>query len=87
MAEPGPADELYGLPLAGFTAARNELAARLRKEGYRAEAEAVKALAKRKFDGCLRHLAGGRRAKKAILGAIHAQPASLDNLTSSVTGK
>jgi hypothetical protein len=37
---------LYGLPLEEFTAARNELAAGLRKEGERDAAEEVKALAK-----------------------------------------
>ena len=40
------ADELYGLPLAEFTKARDELARRLRKEGKGDEADAVKALRK-----------------------------------------
>jgi hypothetical protein len=40
------ADELYGLPLEEFTPRRNALAARLRKEGKRAEADEVKALRK-----------------------------------------
>jgi hypothetical protein len=40
------ADELYGLPLADFTRARNEHARRLRQEGLRDEAETVKALRK-----------------------------------------
>jgi hypothetical protein len=40
------ADELYGLPLPDFTSARDKLARRLRKEGLRDEAEAVKALRK-----------------------------------------
>jgi len=40
------ADELYGLPLEEFTNARNELERRLRKEGNRDEAQAVKALRK-----------------------------------------
>lgn len=39
-------DQLYGLPPDEFTAARNEAAATLRKEGRREEAERVKALAK-----------------------------------------
>jgi hypothetical protein len=39
-------DRLYGLPLEEFTAARNELASRLRGEGRRDEAEEVKRLAK-----------------------------------------
>jgi hypothetical protein len=40
------ADELYGLPLQEFTKARNELERRLRGEGKRDEALAVKALRK-----------------------------------------
>ena len=40
------ADELYGLPLADFTKARDDLARRLRKEGHGDEADAVKALRK-----------------------------------------
>jgi hypothetical protein len=40
------ADELYGLPLQEFTKARNELERRLRGEGKREEAQAVKALRK-----------------------------------------
>jgi hypothetical protein len=40
------ADELYRLPLADFTRARDELARRLRQEGLRDEAAAVKALRK-----------------------------------------
>ncbi len=39
-------DRLYALPLAEFTAARNELAKRLRSEGDRTGADEVKALAK-----------------------------------------
>jgi len=39
-------DELYPLPPGEFTAARNELATRLRKAGERAGADAVKRLAK-----------------------------------------
>jgi hypothetical protein len=39
-------DRLYGLPLAEFTAARNDLAAQLRRDASRDEAEGVKALAK-----------------------------------------
>ena len=39
-------DHLYGLPLGEFTAARNELAKRLKKAGQTAEAERVGALAK-----------------------------------------
>ncbi|MFI5267271.1 MAG: hypothetical protein ACHQ7M_07835, partial [Chloroflexota bacterium] len=46
MAEPDEAGQLYGLPLAEFTAARNELAARLRKQEGRAASDAIKALAK-----------------------------------------
>jgi hypothetical protein len=41
-----PADELFGLPLDEFTAARNDLAKRLRADGKRDEAEAVAALRK-----------------------------------------
>jgi hypothetical protein len=40
------ADELYRLPLAEFTAARNELAKRLKAEGRTEEADEVKALRK-----------------------------------------
>lgn len=39
-------DELYGLPLDRFTAARNELSKRLKKAGQKSEAERVGALAK-----------------------------------------
>jgi hypothetical protein len=39
-------DELYGLPLGEFTAARNELAKRLEKAGQKHEAESVRGLAK-----------------------------------------
>lgn len=39
-------DELYALPVEEFTAARNALAARLKKDGSKAEAEQVKRLAK-----------------------------------------
>src|SRR5215471_14256337 len=39
-------DELFALPLAEFTSARNTLAARLKREGHAAEADQVKALAK-----------------------------------------
>lgn len=39
-------DALFQLPLGEFTAARNSLAAKLKKAGHRAEAEAVKALPK-----------------------------------------
>src|SRR5581483_10162489 len=38
--------ELYALPLERFTAARNELATRARKEGRRDEAEAIRKLPK-----------------------------------------
>jgi hypothetical protein len=40
------ADELYGLPLADFTSARDQLAKRLRGDGLREEADAVKGLRK-----------------------------------------
>jgi hypothetical protein len=40
------ARELYGLPLADFTGARDQLARRLRRDGLREEAEAVKGLRK-----------------------------------------
>jgi hypothetical protein len=42
----GAAGELYGLPLGEFTRARDDLARRLRKEGRREEADAVKRLRK-----------------------------------------
>ena len=40
------ADLLYGLPLDEFTPARNAAAKELRDQGLKAEADAVKALAK-----------------------------------------
>jgi hypothetical protein len=40
------ANELYGLPPADFTGARDQLAKRLRRDGLREEAEAVKGLRK-----------------------------------------
>lgn len=40
------ADEIYGLPLADFTKRRDELAKKLRTDGKRADADAVKALRK-----------------------------------------
>ena len=46
MTESSDIDGLFGLPLADFTAARNALASRLRKEGRKEEAEQVKALPK-----------------------------------------
>jgi hypothetical protein len=48
MADPldAAADLLYGLPLEEFTTARNAVAKELRDRGLRAEADAVKALAK-----------------------------------------
>jgi len=46
VAEPDETDQLYGLPLGDFTPARNELAARLRRQGDRAAGDAAKALAK-----------------------------------------
>ncbi len=46
MAESDEADALYSLPLAEFTAARNALAARLRKAGDRSASDAVKGFAK-----------------------------------------
>jgi hypothetical protein len=72
------ADELYGLPLEEFTPQRNALAQRLRKEGRREEADAVKALrkptaaawalnqlARRRPDDVKRLLAAGRNLRKA----------------------
>jgi hypothetical protein len=72
------ADELYGLPPADFTGARDELARRLRHEGLRDEAKAVKALrrptvaawalnqlARRRPDEVERLLATGKRLRKA----------------------
>lgn len=44
--DPDPADELYLVPPAQFVAARNQLAAALKKAGKKADAEVVKALAK-----------------------------------------
>ena len=46
MAAPEEADALYGLPLEDFVAERDALAKRLRGEGRREDAQAVKALAK-----------------------------------------
>jgi hypothetical protein len=72
------ADELYGLPLPDFTKARDEHARRLREEGLRDEAEAVKALrkptaaawalnqlARRRPDEVGQLLATGRRLREA----------------------
>ena len=72
------ADKLYGLPLADFTQARDELARRLRKEDRRADADAVKALrkptaaawalnqlARRRPKDVERLLAAGKRLRKA----------------------
>src|SRR5688572_27212276 len=46
MTQPSEIDALFELPLAEFTAARNSLASRLRREGRAGEAERVKALPK-----------------------------------------
>jgi hypothetical protein len=46
VAEPDAVDRLYALPPAEFTAARNELAMQLRKQGDRPGSDAVKALGK-----------------------------------------
>lgn len=46
MKKPSDIDALFALPLADFTAARNALAARMKKEGRADEAQRVKALAK-----------------------------------------
>jgi hypothetical protein len=78
------ADELYGLPLADFTRARDELARRLGREGDREVAKTVKALrkptvaawalnqlARRRADDVEQLLATGerlRRAQQALLG-------------------
>jgi hypothetical protein len=72
------ADALYGLPPGDFTRARDELARRLRKEGRRADADAVKALrkptaaawalnqlARRRPKEVDRLLAAGKRLRKA----------------------
>jgi hypothetical protein len=72
------AAELYGLQLADFTQARDELARRLRKEGRRADADSVKALrkptaaawalnqlARRRPRDIARLLAAGKRLRKA----------------------
>lgn len=44
--DPDPARELYGLPLEEFTAARNEMAGRLKDQGHASEAKRVRALKK-----------------------------------------
>jgi hypothetical protein len=78
------ADELYGLPLADFTNARDQLAKRLRRDGLREEADAVKGfhkpnavawalnqLARRRPRDVERLLATGKRlrtAQEALLG-------------------
>jgi hypothetical protein len=71
-------DRLYGLQLEEFTAARNELAARLRKAGQAETAERVRALrkpsvavwavnqlARRPPDDVQAHLASGERLREA----------------------
>jgi hypothetical protein len=72
------ADELYAAPLAEFTQRRDDLARRLRKDGLRDEADAVKALrkpsaaawalnqlARRRPKDVERLLAAGKRLRKA----------------------
>ena len=73
MAEPDPAGELYTLPLEDFTAARNELAARLRKGGDRAAAAAVKVLAKPSLSAWALNQVAHRQPKlvAALLAAGH----------------
>ena len=72
------ADALYALPLGDFTKSRDELAGRLRKDGRREDADAVKALrkptaaawalnqlARRRTKDVERLLAAGKRLRKA----------------------
>ena len=74
----GAARKLYGLPLGEFTRARDDLARRLRKEGRRDEADAVKGLrkpttaawalnqlARRREADVARLLAAGERLRQA----------------------
>ena len=57
------AHELYGLPLADFTSARDQLARRLRRDGLREEAEAVKGLRKPNTAGWALNQLARRRPK------------------------
>jgi hypothetical protein len=78
------ADELYALPLDEFTAARNELERRLRRDGEREEAKAVKALRKPTVAAWALNQVARRNGKgvKALLAAgerlRHAQEALLE---------
>jgi hypothetical protein len=76
-------DVLYQLPLAEFTAARNALAARLKKGGHAEEAERVKGLPKpsitawtvnqlfwKKRDGFDRLITTGERFRKAQMSSL-----------------
>jgi hypothetical protein len=67
-------DRLYALPLDEFTAARNELAKRLRKESRREEADLVKALSKPSVAAWAVNQLAHRRTKRlrALLEAADA---------------
>ena len=67
-------DALYGLPLDEFTAARNELARRLRREGRREQADEVAALRKPSLSAwAVNRLARDHRADvRALLEAAEA---------------
>lgn len=82
-------DRLYGLPLEDFTAARNELASRLRKAGQAAVGEQVRGLrkpsvaiwtvnqlARRRADELQDLLAAGERLRKAQEAAFRGEGAA-----------
>jgi hypothetical protein len=66
MPAPASVDELYAVPLDEFVRERNALAAQLRKDGRREEADEVKGLQKPNAAAwALNRLAHGRRAEVA----------------------
>ena len=83
-------DELYQLPVAEFTAARNALAGRLKKGGHTEDAERVKALQKpsltawavnqlywKRRDAYDRLIAAGERFRKAQASQLAGKPADI----------
>jgi hypothetical protein len=79
-------DELYGLPLERFTAARNELAKRLRKAGQKADADRVGALAKPSVSAwALNQLA--RREPEAVRALLEAGDALVDAQKRALAGR
>ncbi len=68
-------DELFRLPLSEFTAARNALAAKLKKDGDSAESDRIKALSKPPVSAWARVPAASRRsAGRAMRGGRPISP-------------